>query len=100
MTWFWDLLSFLLFLFLLFLIGRLVFDWVQVFAREWRPRGVLLVVAEAVYSVTDPPLRALRRVIPPLTIGQFRIDLAFLVLFLLVSLMMNLVIPALRMATS
>lgn len=86
MTFIWGLLDLLLFLFLVFLIGRLVFDWVQVFARDWRPRGILLVVAEAIYSVTDPPLRALRRVIPPLTIGQVRIDLAFFVLFLLVSL--------------
>lgn len=100
MTWLWNLLDFLLFLFLLFLIGRLVFDWVQVFARDWRPRGILLVVAEAVYSVTDPPLRVLRRIIPPLTIGQFRLDLAFLVLFLVVSLLMNLVVPALRIVTS
>ncbi|WP_265523342.1 YggT family protein [Oerskovia flava] len=85
----WDfltgLLSFLLFVYLLILIGRLVLDWVQVFARDWRPRGLMLVVAEIVYSATDPPLRALRRVIPPLTLGQVRLDLAFLVLFLLVS---------------
>jgi len=60
----WDFIGFLLWLFLLFLIGRLIFDWVQVFARDWRPRGVLLVVAEAIYTVTDPPLRFLRRLIP------------------------------------
>ncbi|MCK9795526.1 YggT family protein [Isoptericola sp. 4D.3] len=74
--------SFLLWIFLLCLVVRLVFDWVQFFARDWRPRGVVLVLAEAVYTVTDPPLRALRRVIPPLTLGQVRLDLAFLILFL------------------
>ncbi|MNW58116.1 YGGT family protein [compost metagenome] len=67
------------------LIGRVVFDWVQVFARDWRPRGVMLVLAEAIYTLTDPPLRALRKVIPPLTLGQVRLDLAFIVLFLAVS---------------
>ncbi|CAM3522409.1 YggT family protein [Isoptericola cucumis] len=74
--------SFLLWLFLLVLVVRLVLDWVQFFARDWRPRGVMLVVAEGVYTVTDPPLRFLRRLIPPLTLGQIRLDLAFLVLFI------------------
>ena len=84
-----SLLRFLLFLFFIVLIGRLVFDWVQAFARDWRPRGVMLVVAEAVYTVTDPPLRALRKLIPPLTIGSLRLDLAFLVLMLAVTLLMG-----------
>ena len=77
-----QLISILLWLFLLCLVVRLVFDWVQFFARDWRPRGVVLVIAEAVYTVTDPPLRWLRRLIPPLTLGQVRLDLAFLVLFI------------------
>jgi YggT family protein len=87
----WQLVSLLLFLFFVLLIGRLVFDWVRVLAREWRPRGLVLVLAEAVYSVTDPPLRAVRRVIPPLTIGSIRLDLAFFVLFVLTSILMGLV---------
>lgn len=81
-----QLLAYVLWLYLLVLIGRVIFDWVQFFAREWRPRGVVLILAEAIYTVTDPPLRALRRVIPPLTLGQIRLDLAFIVLFLLVSI--------------
>ncbi|MFV2144487.1 MULTISPECIES: YggT family protein [Isoptericola] len=80
---------FALFLFLVCLIVRLVFDWVQVFAREWRPRGIVLILAEAVYTVTDPPLRALRRVIPPLTLGSVRLDLAFLVLFFATSILLR-----------
>lgn len=87
----WDLVSLLLWLFLLCLVVRLILDWVQFFAREWRPRGVLLVIAEAVYTVTDPPLRALRRVIPPLTLGQVRLDLAFLILFIGVSFLSRIV---------
>ncbi|WP_270888985.1 YggT family protein [Pedococcus sp. 5OH_020] len=80
---------FLLFVFFVVLIGRLVLDWVQAFAREWRPRGALLVVAESVYTVTDPPLKALRRLIPPLRLGAMRLDLAFLVLMLLTTLLMG-----------
>ena len=85
MTFVFDLLAFVLGLYLIVLIGRVVFDWVQVFARDWRPRGVMLVLAEAIYTLTDPPLRALRKVIPPLTLEQVRLDLAFIVLFLAVS---------------
>lgn len=84
-----NLVYLVLWLFLLCLIVRLVFDWVQFFARDWRPRGVLLVIAEAVYTVTDPPLRFLRGLIPPLTLGQIRLDLAFLVLFIGTGILMR-----------
>lgn len=77
-----------LLLFFVALIIRLVFDWVQMFAKEWRPRGVALVVAHAVYSLTDPPLKGLRRLIPPLKLGGVTLDLGFLVLFIAVSIAM------------
>lgn len=76
-----SLLAILALVFVILLVVRLVIDWVQVFARDWRPRGVVLVVAEAVYTVTDPPLRLLRRVIPPLRLGAVRLDVAYTVLF-------------------
>ena len=56
--------------FFILLIARLVFDYVMMFARSWRPSGVAAVGLEVVYSVTDPPLKALRRVIPPLRLGE------------------------------
>jgi YggT family protein len=76
--------------FFLFLLVRLIFDWVQFFARDWRPRGIALVVAEAVYTVTDPPLRLLRRLLPPVGIGAVRLDLGFFVLVLLCSVLLSL----------
>jgi YggT family protein len=79
-----SVLAILAFVYLILLVARLVLDWVQVFAREWRPRGPVLVAAEAVYTVTDPPLRLLRRVIPPLRLGNVRLDLAFTLLFVVV----------------
>jgi len=85
------LLAFLLWLYLMLLVGRLVFDWVQVFARDWRPRGAVLVLAEVIYTATDPPLRLLRRLIPPLTLGRVRLDLGFLVLFLAVTILLQVV---------
>jgi YggT family protein len=84
-----DVIRFAVFVFFVVLIGRLVLDWVQVFARDWRPRGALLVVAEAIYTVTDPPLKALRRLIPPLQLGSLRLDLAFLILFFGTSILMG-----------
>lgn len=68
------------------LIGRLVLEYVQMFARSWRPTGVLLLLAEVIYTVTDPPLKALRRVIPPLRLGGISLDLSFLVLVILVQI--------------
>ncbi|MGO1167077.1 MAG: YggT family protein [Janibacter sp.] len=82
-----QLLDLVLSIYFYILIGRLIFEWVQIFARDWRPSGPILVVAEAIYSLTDPPLKAIRRVIPPLRLGGVAIDLAFLVLILVVSIL-------------
>jgi YggT family protein len=72
----------LLWIFIALLWVRFVVDWVQVFARTWTPHGVLLVALEGVYSTTDPPIKALRRVIPPLRIGNFALDLSFLIVII------------------
>jgi YggT family protein len=77
-------LSIPLYLFLLLLIGRMVFETLQAFARSWRPRGVVLVLAEATYTVTDPPLKLLRRFIPSVRLGNVALDLSFTVLFFVV----------------
>lgn len=84
-----SLLRLVVFIFFIALIVRLIFDWVQVFSRDWRPRGVVLIAAEGVYSVTDPPLKALRRVIPPLRIGGIALDLAFMLLFFIVVILLR-----------
>jgi YggT family protein len=79
----WEVASLVVWLFILVLIGRLVFDWIQNFARDWRPHGVILVIAEGIYSITDPPLKALRKVIPPISLGSIRFDVAFVLLFVI-----------------
>lgn len=78
-------------LFLVLLFARMVLSWVPVLVRDWEPRGAVLVAAEMVYSVTDPPLRALRKVLRPVRIGTVLLDLAFIGLFILVSLLMRIV---------
>ena len=70
---------------------RFIVDWVQVFARQWEPRGPLLVALEGVYTATDPPIVALRRVIPPLRIGSVALDLSFLLVMVAAWLLLNVV---------
>ena len=72
----------LLWFFLAMLWVRFVVDWVQVFARSWSPGGPVLVLLEVVYSVTDPPIKALRRVIPPLRLGGVALDLSFIIVII------------------
>jgi len=70
---------------------RFVMDWIQVFSRSWRPRGPVLLLAEASYSVTDRPLRTIRRVIPPLRIGGAAIDLGWSLLMIATLIVMSIV---------
>ena len=81
------------FLFLIALIVRIAFDWIQFFSREWRPSGPVLVLAEGAYSVTDPAVRTLRRLIPPLRLGAVQLDLGIIVLFLLTGFLLQLLAP-------
>ncbi len=71
---------------------RFIIDWVQVFARSWSPRGVLLVLLEVVYSITDPPIKALRRVVPPLRLGQVALDLSFIIVLVAALLLRSVVV--------
>jgi YggT family protein len=80
-----------LYSFLLCLIARIVIDLLQLFARDYRPSGIVLVLFEIVFSITDPPVKALRKVIPPLRIGAVAFDLAILVLFIGVQILIVLV---------
>ena len=73
---------FLVNLYLYILIGRVIIDMVMSFNRSWRPTGVLVALVDLVFALTDPPLRLLRRFIPPLRLGAVSLDLSFLVLLL------------------
>ncbi len=72
-----------LFIFWLLLIARVVVEFIRSFSRDWHPRGATVVVLEIVLSITDPPVKLLRRLIPQLTIGAVRLDLSIMVLLLL-----------------
>ena len=84
MNIFRDVAFYVLSVYLVVLIARMILSWIQVYAKSWSPSGILLVVAEGVYSATDPPLRFLRRYIPTVRLGSVALDLSFIVLFLVV----------------
>jgi YggT family protein len=86
---FWQIVSSVLLVFLVLLFARFVVDWLMVLARSWRPSGLVAAGLEVVYSTTDPPLKALRRVIPPLNLGAVRLDLGFMVLLIVVLILRN-----------
>ena len=88
-------LTYLLSIYLVVLIGRMIIGWIQVFARSWRPTGVVLVLAEGIYTATDPPLKLLRRYIPPLRIGTVAMDLSYMVLFIVVLILLQVAVPRL-----
>ena len=85
----WGIVSTLLLVFLILLFARFVVDWVMVLARSWRPAGLVAAGLEVVYLTTDPPLRAVRKVIPPLNLGSIRLDLGFMVLLIAVVILRN-----------
>lgn len=86
-----QIVSAVLLVFLILLFARFVVDWVMVLARSWRPSGVVAAGLEVVYATTDPPLKAVRKVIPPLNLGGMRLDLGFMVLLIAVFILRGIV---------
>ena len=84
-----SVLSALLQLFVFVLIARVVLEMVQSFSRDWRPSGFVLVLAEIVYTITDQPLRFLRRFIKPVRLGSIALDLSVLILFFAILLLQS-----------
>jgi YggT family protein len=91
---FFQILGFALFVFWLLLIARVVVEFIRSFSRDWRPRGLTVVVLEVIMTLTDPPVKLLRRLIPQLTIGAVRFDLSIMVLLLVAFIGMQLAFGA------
>ncbi|MCJ0903750.1 YggT family protein [Rhodococcus sp. ARC_M6] len=86
-----DVIYLVLVLFWLLLIGRVIVEFVRSFARDWRPSGVVAVILEAVFTITDPPVKLLRKLIPPINLGGVRLDLSIMVLLFIVIILMSVV---------
>jgi YggT family protein len=76
--------------YIVLLFVRFIVDWIQVFARSWTPRGPVLVILEGVYSATDPPIKALRKVLPPIRLGGIALDLSFIAVLLICYILLSL----------
>ncbi|WP_308159277.1 YggT family protein [Curtobacterium sp. ISL-83] len=85
------ILYFLLLLYFFVMWGRFALDIVQAYNRSWRPRGGLLILSEVVYTLTDPPIRAIRRVLPPLRMGPVALDFGWTIVMLVVIILMSVV---------
>ncbi len=76
---------------ILVLLARIILDWVILLARSWRPSGFVAVLCEGIYTLTDPPLRFVRRFLPPLRIGGAALDLSPIVVFLAIYILQAIV---------
>jgi YggT family protein len=81
----------LVWFFLALMFVRFIIDWVQVFARQWSPSGPVLVVLEGVYTATDPPIKAVRKFVPPIRLGSLALDLSFMIVFIVAWLLLRVV---------
>jgi YggT family protein len=89
------ILAYVLYVYLLLVLARLVVETTRQFAHSWRPVGVAAVGLELMYMATDPPIKALRRLIPPLHIGSVRLDLSILIVLVVLLVLLYAAIPAL-----
>jgi len=88
-------LTYLLTLYFVVLIGCMILSWITAFAHPWYPPRVVKLVALGIFTLTDPPLKFLRRYIPPLRLGRVSMDLSFMVLFIVVLILLRVAVPRL-----
>ena len=88
-------LTYLLTLYLVVLIGCMILSWINVFVRPWYPPRIIKVVALGIFTLTDPPLKFLRRYIPPLRLGTVSLDLSFMLLFFVILILLQVAVPRL-----
>ena len=82
MTLLLGIIGYVLWIYILLVLARVIIEWVRQFSRSWRPAGVAAVGVELVYIATDPPIRALRRLVPPLRLGTVSLDLSVIILLI------------------
>nr|WP_283242203.1 YggT family protein [Gordonia araii] len=90
-TVFLTVVGYLLWIYWMLLLARLILELVRSFARDWRPSGIVVVIVEVVFTLTDPPIKLLRRVIPPLNIGAVRLDLSLMIALIVVMIAQQIV---------
>ena len=82
MSLLWQVIGYALWIYIILILARIVIEWTRQFARSWRPGGTAAVGLEMVYVATDPPIRLLRRLVPPLRLGSVSLDLSVIILLI------------------
>lgn len=82
MTLLWGVVGYVLWIYIVLILARVVIEWIRQYARRWRPIGTAAVGVELVYVATDPPIRLLRRLVPPLQLGTVSLDLSVIILLI------------------
>ena len=95
MTGLGEIIVTIIWLYFVILLARFVIDLVQMLSRTWQPKGFVLLLCEAVFTLTDPPLKLLGRIIPPIKMGGVSLDLSFLVLIILLQIAIQLAVTLL-----
>jgi YggT family protein len=92
MTLLWSVVGYVLYIYIILILARLVIDWTRQFARKWRPAGAAAIGVELVYIATDPPIRLLRRLVPPLQLGSVSLDLSVMILLIVLIVLRQVVL--------
>ena len=82
MSLLWQVIGYALWIYIVLILARIVIEWTRQFARKWRPVGAAAIGLELVYVATDPPIRLLRRLVPPLQLGTVSLDLSVIILLI------------------
>lgn len=72
--------------YLYLVIVRIIIEMIQSFSRQFRPPKWFAVLAEPVFVLTDPPVKALRRLVPPLQLGGVALDVSIFLLFVAIQI--------------
>jgi YggT family protein len=88
----WGVVGYAIYVYIILILARLVLDWTRQFARKWRPAGAAAIGVELVYIATDPPIRLLRRLVPPLQLGTVSLDLSVMILLIVLIVLRQVVL--------
>jgi YggT family protein len=72
--------------------ARFIVDFIMSVNRGWRPPAILMPVVDFAFTITDPPLKFVRRFVPPLRLGVVALDLAWTIVLIAALFLQRLVV--------
>ncbi|MEN9970566.1 MAG: hypothetical protein RLZZ229_774 [Actinomycetota bacterium] len=74
------------------MMGRLIVDLLLSVNPSWRPKGLVLILVELVMTVTDPVLKLVKRIIPPIRMGVIQFDLGWTLIVMAIFFLQRIVL--------